>query len=39
MVSQMGQLGTPVALTSIVFILGLAVIPFALETHGKPLPN
>ncbi len=39
MVSQMGELGTPVALTSIAFVLGLGVIPFALETHGKPLPN
>ena len=39
MVLHMGSLGTPVALTSIAFILGLLIIPFALETHGKTLPS
>jgi len=27
-----------IALTAIPFVIGLAVIPFALETKGKPLP-
>jgi len=39
LVLRMGELGTPVALTSLAFVLGLAIIPFALETHGKPLPS
>jgi len=38
MVLHMGSLGTPVALTSVVFVAGLLIIPFALETHGKALP-
>jgi MFS family permease len=33
-----GSLGYVIALTAIPFVLGLAVIPFALETKGKPLP-
>jgi MFS family permease len=39
MVLHMGSLGTPVALTSLVFVAGLLIIPFALETHGKTLPS
>jgi len=31
-------LGTPVALTSIAFLIGLALLPFGEETKGKPLP-
>jgi hypothetical protein len=27
-----------IALTAIPFVVGLAIIPFALETRGKPLP-
>ena len=30
--------GPVIALTAIPFVIGLAVIPFALETKGKPLP-
>jgi MFS family permease len=37
-ISYFGSLGTPVALTSIAFLLGLAVLPFAEETKGKALP-
>jgi MFS family permease len=37
-VSRMGTIGIPVALTSIAFLLGLALLPFAEETRGKPLP-
>jgi MFS family permease len=33
-----GSLGSVIALTAIPFFIGLAVIPFALETRGKPLP-
>lgn len=33
-----GSLGSVIALTAIPFVLGLAIIPFALETKGKPLP-
>jgi MFS family permease len=37
-VSRMGTIGTPVALTSIAFLLGLGLLPFAEETRGKELP-
>ena len=33
------RIGVPVALTGIAFLLGLLVIPFAVETRGKPLPT
>jgi len=39
MVLHMGTLGTPVALTAIIFVLGLLIIPFAPETRGEVLPN
>jgi MFS family permease len=32
-------IGTPVALTSIAFLIGLALLPFGEETRGKPLPS
>jgi MFS family permease len=38
-VAAMGTLGTPVALTSIAFGVGLLVIPFARETRGQTLPD
>jgi MFS family permease len=38
-VSRMGTIGTPVALTSIAFLLGLGLLPFAEETRGKELPS
>src|SRR5437870_5773106 len=31
-------IGTPVALTSIAFLIGLLLLPFGDETRGKPLP-
>jgi MFS family permease len=37
-VSRMGTIGTPVALTSIAFLVGLALLPWAEETRGKDLP-
>jgi MFS family permease len=37
-VSRMGTIGTPVALTSIAFLIGLGLLPFAEETRGKELP-
>jgi MFS family permease len=37
-VASYGSLGVPVALTSIVFFLGLFLLPLAEETRGKPLP-
>jgi MFS family permease len=37
-VSRMGTIGTPVALTSIAFLLGLALLPWAVETRGQELP-
>ena len=37
-ISYFGSLGTPVALTAIAYVVGLAVLPFAEETKGKPLP-
>lgn len=38
-ISHFGSIGTPVALTSIAFVLGLLVIPFTHETMGRPLPD
>jgi MFS family permease len=38
-VRHFGSLGTPVALTSIAFALGLLLIPFATETRGQCLPT
>jgi MFS family permease len=37
-ISYFGSLGTPVALTAIVFLFGLAALALADETRGKPLP-
>jgi MFS family permease len=37
-VSYFHTIGTPVALTSIAFLIGLALLPFGEETKGKPLP-
>jgi MFS family permease len=39
LVSRMGTLGKPVAYTAIAFGIGLLVIPFAVETRGRPLPD
>jgi MFS family permease len=39
LVRNMGTLGKPVAFTAIAFGIGLLVIPFALETRGKVLPD
>jgi MFS family permease len=39
LVLRMGTLGTPVALTAIAFAAGIAIIPFAVETAGKALPE
>jgi MFS family permease len=38
-VEHFGNIGTPIALTSIVLFLGLFLIPFAHETKGEPLPQ
>jgi MFS family permease len=38
-VSRMGTIGTPVAWTSVAFLLGLALLPLAHETTGKDLPE
>jgi MFS family permease len=38
-VAAMGTLGTPIALTSIAFGVGLLIIPFARETRGQTLPD
>ena len=37
-VARMHTIGTPVALTSIAFLAGLALLPLAEETKGKELP-
>jgi len=39
LVGRMGTLGKPVAITAIAFGIGLLVIPFALETRGRTLPD
>jgi MFS family permease len=38
-VLRMGTLGTPVAWTGAAFVLGLLIIPFAVETRGQALPE
>jgi MFS family permease len=38
-VQYFGTLGTPVALTSIAFLIGLILLPFGEETHGQTLPS
>jgi MFS family permease len=38
-VSHFHTIGIPVSLTAIPFVLGLFLIPFGLETTGKPLPD
>ncbi len=37
-VARMHTIGTPVAITSLAFLLGLALLPWAEETRGKELP-
>ncbi len=39
LVSRMGNLGKPVALTAVAFGIGLLIIPLAVETRGKALPD
>jgi MFS family permease len=39
LVSRMGTLGKPVAFTAVAFGIGLLMIPFAMETRGKVLPD
>jgi MFS family permease len=38
-VSSMGTIGTPVAFTSLAFLMGLLLLPFGVETKGHPLPE
>src|SRR5256884_8162012 len=38
-VARFHTIGTPVALTSLAFILGLLLLPFGKETKGEPLPS
>ena len=37
-IQQYGSIGVPVALTAIPFVLGLMLLPFSIETRGRPLP-
>ena len=37
-VSHFHTIGKPVALTSLAFLIGLALLPFGEETRGRPLP-
>jgi hypothetical protein len=38
-IQRYGSLGVPVAATAIVFVIGLAILPMAVETKGKALPG
>jgi MFS family permease len=38
-VRHFGTLGMPVALTALAFVLGLAALPFGVETKGQELPS
>jgi MFS family permease len=37
-VARMHTIGTPIAFTSVAFLVGLALLPLAVETRGKGLP-
>ena len=37
-VAYFHTIGVPVALTSLAFVAGLALLPFGEETRGRPLP-
>jgi MFS family permease len=37
-VERFHSIGTPIALTSVAFVIGLALVPFGVETKGQPLP-
>ncbi len=37
-VHSYGSVGVPIATTALAFVLGIAVLPFCLETRGKTLP-
>ena len=37
-IARFGSLGIPVALTSLAFVVGFALLPLSDETRGKPLP-
>ncbi|MBV8207848.1 MAG: MFS transporter [Acidobacteria bacterium] len=39
MISRFHTLGVPIALTSVAFLFGLALLPLARETRGRPLPE
>jgi MFS family permease len=39
LVAGMGTIGKLIALTSLAFLIGLALIPFAIETKGQRLPD
>ena len=38
-IQRYGSLGVPVAVTAFVFVLGVLLLPFAVETRGKALPT
>jgi len=38
-IQRYGSLGVPVAVTASVFVLGVLLLPFAVETRGKALPT
>ncbi|HVP00563.1 MAG TPA: MFS transporter [Bryobacteraceae bacterium] len=38
-VAHFGSVGTPVALTSLAFLVGLLLLPFGVETKGQALPE
>ena len=39
LVAYFGTVGTPVALTGLTFLIGLAILPLAIETKGERLPT
>jgi MFS family permease len=39
MIHSYGSLGIPVGTTAIAFVIGLLIIPFAIETKGERLPE
>ena len=37
-ISRVRHIGVPVALTALPFVVGLVLLPFGVETRGRPLP-
>ena len=39
LIRSMGSIGSPIALTALAFLIGLAILPYSVETKGRRLPD